>query len=318
MAGSDTANTKQHYVPQMLLRGFVRAENPNQVWVFDKKTGRNFPSAIENIGAERGYYDIDGSAELDAAMNCADDLAAPIIARIRERRSIAGLSLDGRILLAEFVILQFLRTRGYQEQTRSLWQSLAEAITQRNRDVRPEWVEEPSPDELRRQYLRLIPQLTGDFLPHLLDKNLMLYRANPATPFHISDHPVAMDNTMNPSDGMRGTLGFGVTGIEIYMPISSELILAQMCPSIGAHMEAVADHFWLLGGFISEIASGYISARNYGTGWRLTAENVRYYNSLQARNAERFVISSINAFADIEEMVMRDPDTKIGRRVTVV
>jgi hypothetical protein len=97
----DTANTNQHYVPQMLLRGFAIDGEKEQVRVFDKSTGKEFPTAIRNIGAERGYYDIDGSAAIDAAMNQMDDVSSPIIQKLRERRSISCLNTTDRIVLAD-------------------------------------------------------------------------------------------------------------------------------------------------------------------------------------------------------------------------
>ena len=66
----------------------------------------------------------------------------------------------------------------------------------------------------------------------LLEKTLFLYRSDGSAPFWIGDSPVATHNTINPGDGLHSTLGLGVLGIEIYPPISSELVLAHMCPSI--------------------------------------------------------------------------------------
>ncbi len=97
----------------------------------------------------------------------------------------------------------------------------------------PGWRPDASPDRDRKEYLQSIPQFTRDFLPHLLDKDLLLYRTDPSRPFCISDHPVTLNNTFNTGDGLRGTLGLGVHGIEIYLPISDELTLAYMCSSIG-------------------------------------------------------------------------------------
>jgi hypothetical protein len=318
MAAGDTANTNQHYVPQMLLRGFATARDPEQVWVFHKRDQRSFRTAIRNIGAERGYYDLDGSAALDDAMNRADDLAAPIINRIRTRRSVAGLSEYDRTMLAGFVVLQMLRTRGSQERFRNLSEALADRLIQMNGGVMPVGLEQESTDRQREQYLRMIPEHTRSFLPHLLTKDLLAYRSSPGAPFQISDHPVAMANTLNPGDGIRGTLGLGVVGIEIYMPISNELTLAYMCPSIGRAYDAIAADLWRMGGFVNEAASEYLVARDTGRACRLTPENVRYQNSLQVLNAERFVMSSVNEFADAEDIVARDLDARVGLRVSVM
>jgi hypothetical protein len=77
-------------------------------------------------------------------------------------------------------------------------------------------------------------------------------------------------------------------------------------------------NLWRMGGFVNEAASEYLMARNTGRACRLTRENVRYQNSLQVLNAERFVISSVNEFADAEDIVTRDPDARVGLRVNVM
>src|SRR5437764_477981 len=48
--------TLQHYVPQLLLRGFASGRR-NPLYVFDKRTGQSFRSSVRNAGCERGFYD---------------------------------------------------------------------------------------------------------------------------------------------------------------------------------------------------------------------------------------------------------------------
>ena len=111
---ADTINTNQHYVSQMLLRGFATAADSEQVHVFDKKTGNKYTTAIRIVASERGYYDLSDSATLDAAMNRADGTASRIINTIRDRQSLSGIPREDREMLAGFVVLQLLRTRGFQ------------------------------------------------------------------------------------------------------------------------------------------------------------------------------------------------------------
>jgi hypothetical protein len=315
---SDTFNTNQHYVPQMLLRGFTTTPDSEQVWVFDKRTGRTFQTAVRNIAAERGYYDLGGSAVLDAAMNRADAIAARIINSVRTRHSLSGISRDDRGMLAGVVVMQLLRTRGYQEQTKHLVQTVKEKITEKGpmAPALDTQFSELSDDRLREEYLRFIPQFTGDFLPYLLNKDLLLFKTPRNVPFCISDNPVTLNNTLNRGDAIRGTHGLDVPGIEIYLPISSELTLAYLCPSIGKQNEEISDRLWYLGGFISESAHDYLRARDTGKPMLLSSDNVRFQNSLQARNAERFVISSVSEFADAADLVENNPDARFGPRVT--
>ena len=121
-------NTNQHYVPQMLLRGFEIESGSEQVWAFDKRTDKAFITTVRNIAAERGYYDLGENATIDDVMTRADDMTFPIIDSIRQRRSVSRLSGQDRGLLAGFVVLQFLRTRGMQEKMRNLEETVAARV----------------------------------------------------------------------------------------------------------------------------------------------------------------------------------------------
>ena len=315
-AGSDTVNTNQHYVPQMLLRGFATTKGGQQAWVFDKCLGKTFTTAVRAIAAEPGYYDLSGSAVLDAAMNRADATTASIIKSIRTRRSVAGITTFERGMLATFTAIQMLRTRGYQESRKHIAQTLLDKLYEKTGVVHPELKEYLEADRPRNEYLRAIPESTRKFLPHVLTKDLMLFGTDRNAPFSISDNPVALNNTVNPGDGVRGTLGLAVPGIEIYMPISSELTLGFLCPSIGEQYEVNRDLLWSFGGFIRESVYKYLQARDTGRPLILDKENVRFQNSLQARNAERFVISSVNDFADVAELIENDAGARFGPRAS--
>jgi hypothetical protein len=311
----DTLNTNQHYVAQMLLRGFAITADSEQVHVFDKQTGNIFKTTVRNIAAERGYYDMGDSAALDAAMNRADKLASNIITEIRNRRSLAGTTYKDRAMLAGFVALQMIRTRGFQENFRHLGPAMIEAMRKRGLEPPAEWDGQFATQEQREAYLKVIPGFMKDFLPHLLKKDLLLFKTDPNVPFCISDNPVALHNTINDGGGVRGTLGLAVRGIEIYMPISTELTLAFMCPTIGMGLELVKSNMNLMGGFINENAFYYLHARDVGKALMIKPDNVRFQNSLQILNAERFVISSREDFADAADIVRENPEARVGLRV---
>src|SRR5260370_29597590 len=85
-----TADTNQHYVPQFLLRGF-HTGNEAQIWAFDKTTSKSFTTAIDKVASEHGFYNVDGSAQLDDVIRKFEEATAPIIKEIRERKSLAGI-----------------------------------------------------------------------------------------------------------------------------------------------------------------------------------------------------------------------------------
>jgi hypothetical protein len=314
MPNGSTANTDQHYVPQLLLRGFSR-EVEEQVFVFDKRTEAVFRSSIRNIACERGFYNIQGTAALDRAMLRAEEAAAPIIQKIRVTKRVAGLTIHEHAMLVGFTVLQYVRTRAYIDRWQDMAQQLGESLERMSGGrVADELRQQLGTAAEREGVLSSIPGSTRKFMPHLLNKNLILLEAPDVLPFWISDSPVALANTVNPGDRIRGTLGFAVPGIEIYLPISSKLTLGFLCPSIGEAYELERREVARMG-FVSEAAQMYLQARNTGRPLLLSREKVRYQNSLQLIYGERFVFSATEDFADALAMVRDNPDRRVGPRI---
>ena len=55
MKNNERIGTRQHYVPQFLLRNFTDGEG--RLWVFDKQTGKPFSKSPAKVAAECGFYD---------------------------------------------------------------------------------------------------------------------------------------------------------------------------------------------------------------------------------------------------------------------
>src|SRR5207245_5579722 len=108
----------------------------------------------------------------------------------------------------------------------------------------------------------------------LLEKTCVLYRSDGALPFWIGDSPVTMHNTINPGDGLRSTLGFGVPGIEVYLPISSELVLAHLCTTISVASGTVDEQTCPIG-FIQSHPRPYLQAPDYSTPILLSNQHVQ-------------------------------------------
>lgn len=87
-------------------------------------------------------------------------------------------------------------------------------------------------DQFRTEFLDGIPSLSRKLFPHLSDKSIALFVSDRMNPCWISDHPVARSNSLNPGDGIRGTLGVANTDVEIYLPIGSRLVLGFLCTSV--------------------------------------------------------------------------------------
>ncbi len=313
---TDTADTNQHYVPQFLLRGF-HTGNETQIWAFDKTTSKSFTTAIDKVASEHGFYNIDGSPKLDDVIRKIEEATAPIITEIRERKSLAGIDEYERIWLSGFTALQLVRTKAFSERAQDMMRQITHAVTQMSGGKLPEKVRKQlgldEPGTEHEKSLSTILGIARSLVDELQKKHMVLFRSDGSSSFCIGDSPVALQNSVNPGDGIRGTLGLAVPGIEVYLPIRQDLILAHMCPTIAAvysSLEADARRM----GFIHVQAGPYLRAVEHGTAVLMEKEHIRFQNSLQLGFAERFVYSSIDNFQDARDILAEDQRRRRGPR----
>lgn len=197
-----------------------------------------FRSSIRNLACERGFYDLeddDAPERLDRWLTGLEEQTAPIIKSIRSRGALDHLHPAERQSIVAFMAVQHVRTLRHREFGGDLNRQMADVLREMGAD--PNNVEnfrELTEAEVRSDSIADIPDSAFALLPHILHKAWILLSVAPGTTFWIGDHPVVLANNINPGDGIRGTLGFAVRGIEVYLPISSELTLGWLCPSIPA------------------------------------------------------------------------------------
>jgi hypothetical protein len=112
---------------------------------------------------------------------------------------------------------------------------------------------------------------------------------------------------------IRGTLGLAVPGIEVYLPISKDLVLAHMCPSIAVANSGLEEDARRMG-FTHAYAGPYLRSLEHGAAMLMEKEHIRFQNSLQLGYAERFVYSSVDDFEDAREILAGNPKLKTGPR----
>lgn len=168
-------------------------------------------------------------------------------------------------------------------------------------------------NNLKRQHLLSIQKSVIDFAPIIAAKNFMLMRAPPSRAFYLGDNPVSLHNSEN--FGFYGNIGLAVRGIEIYMPLSSELVLCALCPSVAERLKREWNEgeqerkreigAALMSGKITISQAIHIretikplsdkaelTIKNFETGGTIDGgvDQVDFINSLQTRYASRFVI----------------------------
>jgi len=303
-------STAQHYVPQFLLRGFASAKR-KQVYVFDKSNDNQFRSSIRNLACQRNFYD----ADIDLWLGKLEEMSAPIIQSVRTNKTLNHLHTDDIQWLAGFIAVQQVRTAHHRAFSANLNTLLADTLREMGTD--PDSVKnfrELTDSEIHDQANADIQKSSLELLPYILNKDWILFSAAPGSEFWIGDHPVALANNLNPGDGLRGTIGFGVQGIEIYLPISSDLMLGCLCPSIRA-MFAASQAGRLPA---APRTQDFLRAFEGSTTLQLESENMEYHNSLQVITAERFVYSEYPSFEMAQEMTSSDESVRTGRRLETV
>ena len=314
----------QHYVPRFLLKNFCTGQKP-RLWAYDKSTAKSFETNIQSVAGERNFYEAeigDRILSLEEGLSAMESKTAAIIDRILVQRSIGNLSDDDRIQIAVFVAIQMRRVPNQRENLIAMNAAIRKALG--DRDIHPDLVEglsDMTPEEAKTMSLMILPEPNHEFPSHILDKTWLLFETEAATPFYISDNPVAMQNLVEPKGPFRGNLGLAVPGIEIYLPISSTMTLGFFCRSHEAVIRNGVDR--MLSAFIRDPDSptpgfgpllDWMRAFRKGTPLPSEAENVLNHNSLQVRQAERYVFSSSSDFSLVEDMIANEPRYRTGPR----
>lgn len=230
--GGDGAQN-QHYVPKFILRNFLSDEDKKQVSVFDKETGRCFPTSIRGIMAERRFnefvVDEQWLASFEPAIGRIEDEVLPVYRRIVESRRLER-SEEERVYLAYLIAFQMVRTKAQRDQ-----------FTQVDNMVREKWsaisgIEDElagmsDPASLKLRHAEFIREALAEFTGIIAAKDFLLMEAPAHRSFYLGDNPVAMFNH-EPSDPFWGNIGLAIRGIEIYLPLTRDLMLCAWCPSI--------------------------------------------------------------------------------------
>ena len=98
------------------------------------------------------------------------------------------------------------------------------------------------------------------------------------------------------------------------MPLSRDLCLGFLCPTIEATVRESYEMAISLGHPVPEHVHSFINASNGDGVLAVDPANVDHQNSLQVWNAERFVYCSNPKFVLIREMLQRLPELRTGPR----
>lgn len=233
------AAENQHYVPQFILRQFLSVPDKEQVSVYDKHSDRTFTTSVKNVMAERRFNDFhleDMIVSFEPIACRIEDISMPAYKKVIESRMLNN-SPEDRAALGFLVAFQFLRTKALRDQFKSIvemTEAKARSLGIAIEDM--EGYEPPTEAVLKKQHLMITKDLVGTIAGHIATKVMFLVEPPQGRSFYLGDNPVAMHNIRN--DEHRGNMGVGVPGIEIYMPLTSNLLLCAYCPTVISDMES--------------------------------------------------------------------------------
>lgn len=290
----------QHYVPRFLLREFGHGKKGREtVHVYDKKTGQEFTSKISEVGAESGFYDLQGFS-MDEHLKPLEVEASRAVHKIVRTKSLRDVD---RPLMALFVAVQELRTAAFRSKLRRLAVELAEHC--RSMGVNPARVKQirrMDEESIRVSSLDMIAR-AKPFSVALLQLDWYLFEVPPGHNLYTSDAPVVRQNSKNNSPFF--SMGLVSDGIEVYLPLGEKLVLAMLCPSYGQRFmtQLLGPQPW----DPAEQTRVQMAIRA-GLVLPLSPENIERLNSLQAFQARRFIFSSHGGFRLARRMAAVEPE----------
>jgi len=233
---------------------------------------------------------------------------------------------------------QYLRTKQFRESLRAMNEGTEQHIREMGFD--PEEVEnfETMDEEaIKRVALLFMANHLADFTMVIGQKLLILYSTTETRPFYLGDNPVALynDNKFGP----YGNLGLILPGIQLYLPLSSTLTLAALCPTVIEAKRATQNENLrvmrqlevqaVLGRNVDRSliqkqlarlrdvlarADRMLASVDGGLPVHCEPEAVLFQNSLQVAFAARHVICPRGEFDLAREMIRRDPQITHGIR----
>ena len=325
----------QHYVPKLLLRGFLSGDPERalkeQVHVLDLEAGKSFPTSIDNIMGERRFnefwVDEDVLATIEPWTGRIESHLAPIIERIRAIKTLERTQ-EEIANLAFLMAFQFVRTKGMRLMPERIDAQLRQHVKRMGFDpAKVDGLMNLDEEGFKKEHIRHQVQNLEKCVEIMAEKEFFLMTPPDGRSFYIGDHPVVLHND-EPRTVHTGHLGIGAAYIQIYLPLSSDVLLCAYDKAVLGQMMKASDEARnkeVAGYALSKLIAGEISAAQMkqaidaardldpvaamirairaGQPIAVGPEQVQCYNSLQAFFAHRFVIDPDDSFAVARDMI---------------
>ncbi|MER9302924.1 DUF4238 domain-containing protein [Mesorhizobium sp. M0496] len=297
---------KHHFVPQAQLQHFAADPERRSIYVFAKRSDRSFLTSIANAGSENDFNAVslgDTKWNFEDLFQEVDALSARLVAEIVSRRSLAWMTADDRIALADFFATQMLRTHFSRTGPKHLAGQLREMMRQVGYDPDADpHMAMPSDASVRLGAVKAFLGREGHTIA-LLDLHPAIYASDGEHRFIISDHPVSRINAFP-----HGDVGLTSPGVVVMLPVSPGLTLALHCPTIVQRYELAAS-----ADIEPERKAGMIRYRDglrSGAPIAVDGDMVRSLNGLQVSQSAGYLYADTDAFDFARDILREDEDLR--------
>lgn len=298
---------KHHFVPQAQLRHFANDDAGRSIWVYDKVRDRSWQSSLLNAGSENDFNTVSypgGNWNFEDLFQGVDGRTAALITKILSTRELGWMKSTDHVAMIDMFTTQMLRTKlarttigSLAGQLRAMVQSIG-----LNPDDDPQLVT-PSEAAIRMGAVKSF--LERDEMAMSLGRLIpVLFAASEGQRFIISDDPVVRSNAFP-----YGDAGLKSHGIIVSMPISSNLLLALLCPTIISRYEATEQIE-----MTSEMRQRMLRYREGFTSGRpitIDAEEIENWNRHQVSGSALQLYGAAQSDFDFaRQMLMENPELR--------
>lgn len=252
---------------------------------------------------------------------------APMIERIRAEKTLER-TREEVANLAFLMAFQFVRTKGMRLMPERIDGQLRRHVKRMGFDpAKVDGLMNLDEERLKKEHIRHQVQNLEKYVEVMAEKEFFLMTPPDGRSFYIGDHPVVLHND-EPRTVHTGHLGIGAPYIQIYLPLSSDVLLCAYDKAVVGQMMKASDEARnkeVAGYALSKLIAGEISAAQMkaaidaardldpvaamiktiraGLPIKVGPEQVQCYNSLQAFFAHRFVIDPDDSFAVARDII---------------
>lgn len=217
-----TEKKNQHYIPKFYLRNFSHQMNKKQIGIFNINNQLFFQTAkLRTQGSKNFFYGHDGIIEDSLAE--IEGLLSQTLSQIIQTREIPKNNTTKHLELLLFVILTDLRNPVKVEGMKSQFQEMRSNLLKLDSEVDVnKFIPNPSHDKI----VKLLLSNSSGMMNVISDLDYKLLINKTDKPFISSDFPVVKYNQfLEQAKWRHSKTGYGSIGLQIFIPLNSELIL---------------------------------------------------------------------------------------------